>query len=127
MSLHGTVAAVVTPLRDAGARLDLDAVGSIAAFVAAAGADGVLVAGTTGEGILLSAQERRALTAAWIAAAPAGVAVAVHAGAQTTAETVALAEHAAAAGATSSERAPDTPSRRPSCSACATRTATSPA
>ena len=99
MTLHGTVAAVVTPLRDGGTRMDLGAVEGLAAFVAAGGCDGVLVAGTTGEGLLLSTAERRALTEAWLDAVPDGIDVAVHAGAQTTAEAVALAEHAAQAGA----------------------------
>ena len=98
MTLHGTVAAVVTPLRDGGTRLDEDAVGPLAAFVAGAGCDGVLVAGTTGEGILLTPDERRALAERWIEAA-GGLAVAVHAGAQTTADSVALAAHAAEGGA----------------------------
>jgi dihydrodipicolinate synthase/N-acetylneuraminate lyase len=93
MTLHGTVAAVVTPLRDGGTRLDEDAIGDLAAFVAGGGCDGVLVAGTTGEGLLLGTGERQAL------AEPDGIQVAVHAGAQTTAEAVALAEHAAQAGA----------------------------
>lgn len=99
MTLHGTVAAVVTPLRDGGKRLDEDAIGGLAEFVAAGDCDGVLVAGTTGEGILLGLDERRALTEAWLQAAPEGLAVAVHAGAQTTADSVALAQHAAQAGA----------------------------
>jgi dihydrodipicolinate synthase/N-acetylneuraminate lyase len=99
MTLHGTIAAVVTPLRDGGARVDQGAIEPLAGLVAAGGCDGVLVAGTTGEGILLAPAERRALAEAWIAAAPSGLDVAVHVGAQTTADTVALAEHAAAAGA----------------------------
>ncbi len=99
MTLHGTVAAVVTPLRDGGTRLDEGAVDGLAAFVAAGGCDGVLVAGTTGEGLLLTTDERRALAEAWLDAVPDGIEVAVHAGAQTTAEAVALAEHAARAGA----------------------------
>jgi dihydrodipicolinate synthase/N-acetylneuraminate lyase len=99
MALHGTVAAVVTPLRDGGTRLDEDAIDGLAQLVAGGSCDGVLVAGTTGEGILLSVPERRALAEAWLQAAPAGLDVAVHAGAQTTADSVALAEHAAQAGA----------------------------
>ena len=35
MTLHGTVAAVVTPLRDGGTRLDEGAIDGLAAFVAA--------------------------------------------------------------------------------------------
>jgi dihydrodipicolinate synthase/N-acetylneuraminate lyase len=99
MALHGTVAAVVTPLRDGGAALDEDAIGGLAAFAAAGGCDGVLVAGTTGEGILLTTDERRALTERWLEAAPSGLDVAVHVGAQTTADSTALAEHAAQSGA----------------------------
>ncbi len=99
MTLHGTVAAVVTPLRDGGTRLDEDAIGALAEFVAGGGCNGVLVAGTTGEGFLLTPAERRALAEAWLDAVPGGVDVAVHAGAQTTADSVALAEHAAQAGA----------------------------
>jgi dihydrodipicolinate synthase/N-acetylneuraminate lyase len=99
MTLHGTVAAVVTPLRDGGTRLDEDAIAGLAELVADGKCAGVLVAGTTGEGILLSLAERRALAEAWLDAAPAGLDVAVHAGAQTTADSVALAEHAAQAGA----------------------------
>jgi dihydrodipicolinate synthase/N-acetylneuraminate lyase len=98
MTLHGTIAAVVTPLRDGGARVDQGAIEPLAGLVAAGGCDGVLVAGTTGEGILLAPAERRALAEAWIAAAPSGLDVAVHVGAQTTADTVALAEHVAVIG-----------------------------
>jgi dihydrodipicolinate synthase/N-acetylneuraminate lyase len=97
MTLHGTVAAVVTPLRDGGSRLDFDAVHPLGELVARGGCDGVLVAGTTGEGFLLRTDERRALAEAWLDATELDVAV--HAGAQTTADAVALAEHAAQAGA----------------------------
>src|SRR4051794_41925784 len=93
MTLHGTVAAVVTPLRDGGTRLDEGAVDGLAAFVAAGGCDGVLVAGTTGEGLLLTTDERRALAEAWLDAVPDGGQVAVHAGAQTTVEAGALPQH----------------------------------
>jgi dihydrodipicolinate synthase/N-acetylneuraminate lyase len=99
MTLHGTVAAVVTPLRDGGTRLDEGAIAPLAEHVSGGGCDGVLVAGTTGEGLLLTTAERRTLAEAWLDAVPEGLDVAVHAGAQTTAEAVALAEHAAQAGA----------------------------
>ena len=55
--------------------------------------------GTTGEGILLSSDERRRVTDLFVAACSGRLDVAVHCGAQTTADTVALAEHAASAGA----------------------------
>ena len=53
MKLHGAIAAAVTPLREAGGSLDLDAVGPLISYWAAGGIDGVLVAGTTGEGVLV--------------------------------------------------------------------------
>ncbi len=55
--------------------------------------------GTTGEGILLDPAERRTVMERYVEAARGRIPVAVHAGAQTTAQTVALAEHAAGIGA----------------------------
>ena len=97
--LKGAIAAAVTPLTDGGAALDLDAVGPLVAFLAEGGVDGALVAGTTGEGILLGVDERRALAERFLRERPDGFRVAVHAGAQTTAGTVTLAAHAREAGA----------------------------
>lgn len=61
--------------------------------------DGVLALGTTGEGVLFSVDERRRITELFHAAAAGRLQLAVHCGAQTTADTVSLAEHAAALGA----------------------------
>jgi len=104
--LHGALAASVTPLRDGGRALDEDAFAPLVAFLHRGGVDGLLAMGTTGEGILLSLAERRRAAERFVAAARglavagAPFAVAVHCGAQTTAEAAALAEHAAATGAT---------------------------
>jgi dihydrodipicolinate synthase/N-acetylneuraminate lyase len=96
--ISGTLAAAVTPLRDDGARLDEDAFAPLLDFYAGSGVDGLLILGTTGEGILLSPDERR--RAAELAIAGAGrLRIIVHCGAQTTADTSALAAHAAEAGA----------------------------
>lgn len=97
--LKGALAAAVTPLRDDGAALDEDAFGPYVDYLAAGGLDGLLALGTTGEGILLSRDERRRAAELFIAAASGRLQVAIHAGAQTTAETTALAAHAAEAGA----------------------------
>jgi dihydrodipicolinate synthase/N-acetylneuraminate lyase len=92
------LAAVVTPLRDGGEALDEEAIAPLVEFVEAGGyCDGLFVAGTTGEGFLLQVKERRR-AAELFRAASRGLCV-VHAGAQTTAETVALAAHAAEIGA----------------------------
>ena len=90
-------AASVTPLRDGGARIDEDAVEPLARFLVAGGADGVFALGTTGEGVLLSLDERRAV-AEGFRDARAGKLI-VHCGAQSTADTVTLAAHAAGIGA----------------------------
>jgi dihydrodipicolinate synthase/N-acetylneuraminate lyase len=95
--LHGGLAAAVTPLREE--RLDADAVGPYVDFLASHGLDGMLVLGTTGEGVMFPPAQRRDIADAFLEAARGRLQVAVHAGAQTTHDTVALAEHAAAAGA----------------------------
>jgi len=97
--LTGALAAAATPLRDGGSTLDEDAFGPMTAFLAHGGVDGILALGTTGEGILLSAEERKRAARLFMDARPDGFAVAVHCGAQTTQETVALAAHAAEIGA----------------------------
>ena len=94
--LRGALAAAVTPLRDEGAALDEEAFRPYLDFLSAGGLDGILALGTTGEGILLSAAERRRAAALFV---DGPLPTIVHCGAQTTAETVALAEHAAASGA----------------------------
>jgi dihydrodipicolinate synthase/N-acetylneuraminate lyase len=97
--IRGALAAAVTPLRDGGEALDEDAFAPLVEFLAAGGLDGVFALGTTGEGILLSRAERRRAAELFIAASARRLAVVVHCGAQTTAEAVALASHAAEAGA----------------------------
>ena len=91
------VVAAVTPLTDDGATVDETAIGPYVRFLEAHGADGVFVCGTTGEGVLLSVDERRRAAEAFRTAS-SGMLV-VHAGAQTTADTAALASHAAEIGA----------------------------
>ena len=97
--LHGAIAAAVTPLKDGGRSIDPDAIPSLVEFLVSGGVDGLLACGTTGEGVLLSADERRQVAEALLAARPDGFQVAIHAGAQTTRDTVALAAHALEIGA----------------------------
>ena len=97
--LSGTLAAAVTPLRDGGAALDEDAFGPYVEFLRAGGLDGILALGTTGEGILFSPEERKRAAGLFIEAAGDGFDVAVHCGAQTTADTMELAADAAGQGA----------------------------
>jgi dihydrodipicolinate synthase/N-acetylneuraminate lyase len=97
--LKGALAAAVTPLRDEGHAVDLDAIAPYVDFLAAGGLDGVFVLGTTGEGVLLSAEERRLVAEAFVRTADGRLQVAVHCGAQTGPETFELAQHAVEIGA----------------------------
>jgi dihydrodipicolinate synthase/N-acetylneuraminate lyase len=98
-ALHGAIAAAVTPMREGGGAIDVASVASLTAFLADGGIDGVLACGTTGEGVLLRVEERMEIARAFVAGAPDGFQVAVHAGAQTTHDTVTLAAHARDTGA----------------------------
>lgn len=91
------IVAAVTPLDADGSQLDLEPIAPYVAFLEQHGADGVFACGTTGEGVLLTLDERQSAATAFRDAVH-GVLV-VHAGAQTTADTVALASHAAHIGA----------------------------
>lgn len=97
--IDGALAASVTPFRDSGEEVDEQAIEPLVDFLAGGGVDGILCLGTTGEGILLSLSERKLVAERFLEAARGRLAVAVHCGAQTTADTVALAAHAAEAGA----------------------------
>jgi dihydrodipicolinate synthase/N-acetylneuraminate lyase len=95
--LRGTLAAAVTPLRDE--RLDEGAVGPYVEFLVGHGLDGLLALGTTGEGVMFPPAHRIEIARAFVEAGAGRLQVAVHCGAQTTHDTVALAERAAADGA----------------------------
>jgi dihydrodipicolinate synthase/N-acetylneuraminate lyase len=95
--LRGAIAAALTPLRDG--RVDVDTVAPYVDFLAAGGLDGALAMGTTGEGMLFDLDERKTIASAFVEAARGKLQVAVHAGMQATAPTVALAEHAGEIGA----------------------------
>ncbi len=99
MSLYGAIAAAVTPMRDGGHALDDEAFAPLVRFLAEGGVDGLLALGTTGEGVLLSMAERRRAAERFVEARPQGFQVALHCGAQTTHETIALAAHALEIGA----------------------------
>jgi dihydrodipicolinate synthase/N-acetylneuraminate lyase len=97
--LKGTVPAAITPLTDGGTRIDAGSIPRYLDFLIEHGASAVLAMGTTGEGILLLEDERKTVMERFVEAARGRIPVAVHAGAQTTAQSVALAEHAASIGA----------------------------
>jgi dihydrodipicolinate synthase/N-acetylneuraminate lyase len=90
------LAASVTPLRDGGVALDEDAIAPMTAFLAEGGVDGLFALGTTGEGVLLSLEERMRAAARFREACEGTLII--HCGAQSTADTVALSAHAASIG-----------------------------
>jgi dihydrodipicolinate synthase/N-acetylneuraminate lyase len=96
---RGALAAAVTPFREGGDAVDLDAIGPMVEHLVAAGVDGILALGTTGEGILLDTAERRVAAEAFVRARVGHTIVIVHCGAQTTEATEKLAAHAAEVGA----------------------------
>jgi dihydrodipicolinate synthase/N-acetylneuraminate lyase len=91
------IVAAATPWAPGGGSLDESAVWPMVRFLEERGADGVFACGTTGEGILLSTKERMRAVVVFRAAVRGQLFV--HCGAQNTAETVALAAHAAEVGA----------------------------
>ncbi len=96
--LGGLVAAVFTPM-DEGGEIAFERIAGYAALLAANGLAGVFVAGTTGEGMSLSIEERKRLAEAWVEAAPPPLRVIVHVGHTCLGECRALAAHAAECGA----------------------------
>ena len=97
--LRGTFAAALTPLIGGGATIDAEAFGPYVDFLASHSLGGILACGTTGEGVLFDVDERKRIAELFMEAAGARLQVAVHCGAQSTADTVALVEHAALVGA----------------------------
>jgi len=97
--LQGALAASITPLREHGSSVDDEAFGPLIDFFVSSGLDGILALGTAGEGILLRVEERRRVADLFLQASDKRLQVAVHCGAQTTADTITLAAHAAEVGA----------------------------
>ncbi|MBV9524621.1 MAG: dihydrodipicolinate synthase family protein [Candidatus Dormibacteraeota bacterium] len=99
MTQRRTLAAAVTPLTAGGAEPDADGIGRVVDFYAESGLDGVLALGTTGEGVLLSLEQRRVAAQRFVEASNGRLVVFVHCGALSTHDTAALCADAAAAGA----------------------------
>jgi len=90
------VTAMVTPF-DAEGALDLDAAASVARHLADTGTDGIVVAGSTGEGSVLTDAERIDLFRAVVEAVT--IPVVASSGTNDTAHSILMTEEAAAAGA----------------------------
>src|SRR3954464_1226363 len=96
--LRGCLAAAARPRAGGGGRSAPAPSEPYVAFLASHGVDGLLALGTTGEGVLFDVEDRKRIAELFLEAR-GELQVAVHCGAQSTADTAELAEHAAAAGA----------------------------
>ncbi len=97
-SLEGVIVPLVTPFDDHN-RIDFVALRQVVDFVISKGVNAVMVGGTTGEGMLLSLNERKELLETVIDQASGRVAVIAHTGCIDTGSTVELSRHARIAGA----------------------------
>lgn len=91
---NGVSPAMATPLIPGTHTVNTAAVPALVDFLAGKGVKGLFVGGTTGEGILLDDDQRRALHEAAMTAAGGRVAILLHVAAQRTETAVALAKHA---------------------------------
>jgi N-acetylneuraminate lyase len=96
--LDGLVAATYTPLDDDGT-VNASVVGPIVEHLLGSGINGLYVCGSTGEGMSLSSDERKAVAEAYVQAADGRVPVIVQVGHNSLAEARHLAEHAQELGA----------------------------
>jgi N-acetylneuraminate lyase len=96
--IDGYVAAPFTPLLE-NRELNLEVIPDYAAFLIRNGLDGVFVSGSTGEGALLSREERMALSEKWLDASVGKLKVVVHTGGCNLKDQQELASHAEKIGA----------------------------
>lgn len=97
---HGVTPAMATPIDSGGYAVNYDVVPSLVEFLRTRGVSGLFVGGTTGEGILLSMEDRGRLLETVLDNVDRTFPILAHVGGNTTRESIALATHAAAKGAT---------------------------
>ena len=94
----GLIDAPFTPFKENG-DVNLEPIPQYAQMLAKNGLKGVFINGSSGEGYMLTSEERMALAETWMKAAPEGFKVIVHVGSCCVRESRRLAEHAQAIGA----------------------------
>lgn len=98
LRIKGVIVPLLTPFDQTGA-IDHRALERLVQFLIERGVNGLMPGGTTGEGPLLTLEERRALAETVVRAAAGRIPVIIHTGAITTREAVALTQHAQQCGA----------------------------
>ncbi len=96
---EGVVPALLTPFTQGGKSVDYDRAAGFAEFLAKRGIHGLFVCGTTGEGPLMTLDERKRLLETVVKAVGRKVKVIAHTGCFDTLSTVELTRHAQEAGA----------------------------
>ena len=99
LDLRGVICPVVTPF-DEQSQIDYESTGELVEFLIDHEIHGLMVGGTTSEGMLLRMEERKVLTEFLIRHVGGRIPVIVHTGCINTADTIGLTLHAADAGAT---------------------------
>jgi 4-hydroxy-tetrahydrodipicolinate synthase len=98
-NIQGIICPMVTPFEESD-QIDHAAARQVVEFLLARGIDCLMVGGTTGEGMLLCVEERKALLATVVETVAGQAPVIAHTGCINTADTIELTRHAAQAGAT---------------------------
>ncbi|HNR31038.1 MAG TPA: dihydrodipicolinate synthase family protein [Candidatus Hydrogenedentes bacterium] len=96
---EGIISAMVTPFTKGGEYVDFDRVGPLAAWLVKRGASGLFPCGTTGEGLLMSPEERKTVAEEVVRAVAKKAQVIIQTGAMDTATTIELTRHARDIGA----------------------------
>lgn len=96
--IKGVITPMLTPFSADGA-VNLDMIKPLTSFLLEHGIKGLFPLGTTGEGVLLSLEERKQVAEATVKAVDEAVPVIIHTGAITTAEALLLTHHAQSIGA----------------------------
>ncbi|MFK7821601.1 MAG: dihydrodipicolinate synthase family protein [Planctomycetaceae bacterium] len=95
--LNGLIAATLTPFSAEG-DVNLEPIGAMVEFLISNGINGLYVCGSTGEGMSLTSDERKAVTAEFVKAASGRIPVIAQVGHNSIAEAKELAKHAASVG-----------------------------
>src|SRR5438105_12767987 len=98
LGLHGLVAAPHTPMREDGG-VHLAPIEQQAQLLVEGGVIAAFVCGTTGEGLSLTIDERKAVAERWVKVAPPSLPVIVHVGHTSVEDARTLATHAQKIGA----------------------------
>lgn len=97
--LKGVIPAMLTPFTKGGARVDYDRAIGLAERLAGQGVAGIFPCGTTGEGMLMTLDERKELVARLVQSVGKRIKVISHTGCLDTASTIELTRHARDVGA----------------------------